>query len=108
MRRDYRWIEAAISHITAQLSATGAGPQADTLQAALNLDWTTAAKIRFLHGKQFQMKLWEALLRIPAGRLASYGDVAVAVGGYRWGAPRKQAIIGWEAARSDLAGTLAR
>ena len=60
MRRDYRWIEAAISHITAQLSATGAGPQADTLQAALNLAWTPAAKIRFLHGKHFQMKLGEA------------------------------------------------
>ena len=83
MRRDYRWIEAAISHITAQLSATGAGPRADTLQAALNLDWTTAAKIRFLHGKQFQMKLWEALLRILVGWLKSYGDVAASIAGAR-------------------------
>ena len=97
------------AHPAARLSATGAGPQAEALHAALDRDWTTAAKIRLhLHGTQFQMKVWEALLRIPAGRLASYGDVAAAVGGYRWGAPRKQAIIGWEAARSDLAGTLAR
>jgi AraC family transcriptional regulator of adaptative response/methylated-DNA-[protein]-cysteine methyltransferase len=131
------------AHPAARLSATGAGPQAEALHAALDRDWTTAAKIRLhLHGTQFQMKVWEALLRIPAGRLASYGDVAAAVGapdasravgtavganpvallipchrvirqsgavgGYRWGAPRKQAIIGWEAARSDPAGTLAR
>ena len=131
------------AHPAARLSTTGAGPQAEALQSALDRDWTTAAKIRLhLHGKQFQMKVWEALLRIPAGRLASYGDVAAAVGapeasravgtavganpvallipchrvirqsgavgGYRWGAPRKQAIIGWEAARSDLASTLAR
>ena len=68
----------------AQLLATGAGPQTDTLQTALNLGWTTAAKIRLhLHGKQFQMKLWEALLRIPVGRLKSYGGVAAAIAGAR-------------------------
>ena len=124
----------------ARLSAGGAGPQADTLQAVLNRGWMTPAQIRLhLHGTPFQMKIWEALLRIPGGRLASYGDVAAAVGapdasravgmavganpvallipchrvirqsgafgGYRWGAARKQAIIGWEAARSDLAGS---
>ena len=120
----------------ARLSATGAGPQANALQAALNRDWTTLAKLRLhLHGTPFQMKVWEALLRIPAGRLASYGDVAAVVGapdasravgtavganpvawlipchrvirqsgafgGYRWGTPRKQAMIGWEAAQHD-------
>ena len=31
-------------------------------------------------GTNFQIKVWEALLRIPAGRLASYGDVARAIG----------------------------
>ena len=128
------------AHPAARLLATGAGPQADTLHAALNRDWTTPAQIRLhLHGTPFQMKVWEALLRIPAGRLASYGAVAAAVGapdasravgtavganpvallipchrvirqsgafgGYRWGAARKQAIIGWEAAQSDLAGS---
>ncbi|MDE0334370.1 MAG: methylated-DNA--[protein]-cysteine S-methyltransferase [Defluviicoccus sp.] len=34
-------------------------------------------------GTNFQIKVWEALLRVPAGRLASYGDIARAVGNPR-------------------------
>lgn len=33
-----------------------------------------------LGGTNFQVKVWEALLRIPAGHCATYGDVAVAIG----------------------------
>lgn len=33
-----------------------------------------------LAGTPFQLKVWEALLRIPAGRAASYGQVAASVG----------------------------
>ena len=33
-----------------------------------------------LHGTNFQIRVWDALLRIPAGALATYGDVAAAVG----------------------------
>ncbi len=33
-----------------------------------------------LRGTNFQIKVWEALLRIPAGRLVSYDDVARAIG----------------------------
>lgn len=120
----------------AEFSPAGAGPQAKAVQAALHMDWSSPTEIRLhLRATPFQIKVWEALLRIPAGRLASYGDVAAAVGapkasravgtaiganpvawlipchrvirqsgavgGYRWGAPRKQAIIGWESARHD-------
>lgn len=86
-----------------------------------------------LRGSPFQMRVWEALLSIPEGRLASYQQVAQLVdrpssvravasaiarndiaylipchrvirsngdfSQYRWGRDRKQAIIGWEAAR---------
>ncbi|MCL6430877.1 MAG: methylated-DNA--[protein]-cysteine S-methyltransferase [Anaerolineae bacterium] len=89
-----------------------------------------------LRGTNFQIKVWEALLRIPGGCVASYHDVARwigapaaaravgrAVGGnpiayiipchrvirrvgafgqYRWGEPRKLAMLGWEAARREL------
>lgn len=34
-------------------------------------------------GTNFQLKVWEALIRIPAGALATYGDVAAAVGDAR-------------------------
>ncbi|MGD2135253.1 MAG: methylated-DNA--[protein]-cysteine S-methyltransferase [Gemmatimonadales bacterium] len=86
-----------------------------------------------LRGTNFQLQVWQALLRVPPGALVSYGDVARAVGrpaavravasavarnpiaylipchrvirstgafgDYRWGAERKVAMIGWEAAR---------
>ncbi|WP_420151819.1 methylated-DNA--[protein]-cysteine S-methyltransferase [Spirosoma sp.] len=88
-----------------------------------------------LRGSAFQLKVWEALLKIPEGRLASYDQIAEAIGqptasravgtaigsnpvgylipchrvikktglfgGYRWGSERKQAMLGWEAARVE-------
>ena len=86
-----------------------------------------------LRGTNFQIKVWEALLRIPAGQLVSYDEVAARIGQpkaqravgtaigsnaigylipchrviqtigttghYRWGALRKRAMLGWEAAK---------
>lgn len=94
-----------------------------------------------VRGTNFQVRIWEALLRIPPGTTAAYGDVAAAVkrpravraagsavgrnpvaflipchrvilasgavGGYRWGATRKRALLGWEAARRVGPGTRA-
>lgn len=88
----------------------------------------------FLSGTNFQMKVWEALLKIPAGAVASYEDIAARIGmpkasravgnavsqnpiayiipchrvvrklgefgNYRWGAARKKAMLGWEAAKN--------
>lgn len=90
-----------------------------------------------IKGTNFQIKVWEALLRIPSGRLVTYGDVANtvgkpgasravgtavganhiaylipchrviresgALGGYRWGLERKQAMLGWEASGETVA-----
>lgn len=112
--------------------------QTDRLQQqALSIfqrDWTDLDSVKLhLHGTPFQLRVWQALLDIPFAMLASYGDVATAIGvpgasravgtaignnpvaflipchrvirrtgnlgGYRWTAGRKQAIIAWEAAR---------
>ena len=88
-----------------------------------------------LRGTNFQLKVWEALLRLPAGSATSYealaeqaGDIQAAravgnavarnpvaylipchrvlqkaggFGNYRYGPLRKQAILGWELARSE-------
>jgi AraC family transcriptional regulator of adaptative response/methylated-DNA-[protein]-cysteine methyltransferase len=34
----------------------------------------------YLHGTNFQIKVWEALLRIPTGQVATYSDIAQAIG----------------------------
>ncbi|HTL98485.1 MAG TPA: bifunctional helix-turn-helix domain-containing protein/methylated-DNA--[protein]-cysteine S-methyltransferase [Holophagaceae bacterium] len=88
-----------------------------------------------LKGTDFQLRAWEALLRIPAGGAVAYGGLAEmagapgasravgsalgqnpiawlipchrvlqatgALGQYHWGAPRKQAMLGFERARAD-------
>lgn len=107
-------------------------------QAALQIfdkDWQVKSAVRLhLQGTAFQLKVWESLLKIPMGQLATYGTIAgqigkpaasravgtaigrnpVAflipchrviqstghIGGYMWGAARKSAIIGWEAAQT--------
>jgi AraC family transcriptional regulator of adaptative response/methylated-DNA-[protein]-cysteine methyltransferase len=90
-----------------------------------------------LRGTNFQLKVWEALLRIPEGAVVSYDELAAWIGepgaaravgnavgrnpipllipchrvvrksgdfgGYRWGLPRKKAILGWEMAKTSKA-----
>ncbi len=84
-------------------------------------------------GTSFQLRVWEALLRLPLGAVASYDAIGTAIGAptasravgtavganpvawlipchrviqksgrfgaYRWGAARKRALLGWEAAQ---------
>ncbi|TBO42096.1 methylated-DNA--[protein]-cysteine S-methyltransferase [Pedobacter kyonggii] len=100
-------------------------------------DWSKLHQIKLhLKGTDFQLKVWEALLKIPMGKLATYGNIAKqlqnpsasravgtaigdnpvaflipchrviqssgALGGYHWGVNRKTAIIGWEAAKTNV------
>ena len=40
-------------------------------------DWSRLHQIKLhLHGTPFQLKVWETLLKIPAGKLATYGTIA--------------------------------
>jgi AraC family transcriptional regulator, regulatory protein of adaptative response / methylated-DNA-[protein]-cysteine methyltransferase len=101
-------------------------------------DWSQLHKIKLhIKGTPFQLKVWEALLKIPMGKLVRYSGIAQQVqqpqasravgtavgdnpvaflipchrviqssgvfGQYHWGPTRKQAIIGWEAAKSETA-----
>jgi AraC family transcriptional regulator of adaptative response/methylated-DNA-[protein]-cysteine methyltransferase len=55
--------------------------QRDELQEqALHIfsrDWTDLQEIKLhLKGTEFQIKVWEALLKIPMGQLITYGDIA--------------------------------
>lgn len=51
-----------------------------------------------VHGTNFQVKVWEALLRIPPGFLASYEEVAAGVG-----APRAMRAVGSALAANPVA-----
>lgn len=89
----------------------------------------------FLKGTSFQLKVWEALLKIPEGKLSTYQGIAEKIdnpkasravgsaiganniaylipchrvirkegiiGEYRWGSPRKKALIGFEMKSSN-------
>lgn len=91
----------------------------------------------YVQGTNFQLKVWEALLRIPPGVCVTYGEIARAVGAprasravgaavganmisllipchrvilssgvvhnYRWGAPRKRALLALEEAMTSAA-----
>jgi AraC family transcriptional regulator of adaptative response/methylated-DNA-[protein]-cysteine methyltransferase len=86
-------------------------------------------------GTNFQLKVWQAFLRIPPGSVVAYeglgqllgapnasraigtaiGQNPIAclipchrvirktglLGGYRWGEPRKRALLAWEAAQRE-------
>ena len=69
-----RWPGADIRH---DQSATG--PYADAVFAPPGKDGRVPPRI-LLKGTNFQIKVWEALLRVPPGRLSSYGEIARAMG----------------------------
>jgi AraC family transcriptional regulator, regulatory protein of adaptative response / methylated-DNA-[protein]-cysteine methyltransferase len=125
LRRD--WPEAGLRHdpaATAPVSERLFRPLSPAPGRALAL---------LVKGSNFQVKVWRALLELPFGTVATYGEIAGrigapgsaravgtavganpiawlipchrviresgALGGYLWGAERKAAMLGWEAAR---------
>jgi AraC family transcriptional regulator of adaptative response/methylated-DNA-[protein]-cysteine methyltransferase len=51
-----------------------------------------------VHGTNFQVAVWRALLRIPAGAFASYEDVAATIG-----SPRAVRAVGTAVGRNPIA-----
>lgn len=44
-------------------------------------DWTQTSKLKLhIHGTDFQLKIWETLLKIPQGNLSTYGEIASQIG----------------------------
>ncbi|TGL50843.1 methylated-DNA--[protein]-cysteine S-methyltransferase [Leptospira wolffii] len=53
----------------------------DDLLDFLNRDWKEWKRVKLhLKGTDFQIKVWESLLRIPPGSLTTYGDLAKSIG----------------------------
>lgn len=57
------------------------GPHQETALQLFQRDWTKLPEIRLhLRGTDFQLKVWESLLKIPMGRLSTYGTIAERIG----------------------------
>lgn len=129
-----RWPKATLSE--------SAGATRDTARRIFGTGPRSAAPplALLLKGTNFQLRVWEALLRIPAGQVVTYERLALAVGapasvratanalganpiaflipchrvlrksgalgGYRWGTARKQAMLAWECAQAAPAARL--
>lgn len=53
------------------------GAVAERVHAVLRGDWSGAVHVRASH---FQLRVWQALMRLPAGHLVSYARIAAALG----------------------------
>jgi len=51
----------------------------------------------YLKGTEFQLKVWKALLQIPAGSLSTYGKIATAIG-----CPKAQRAVGSAIGRNPI------
>jgi AraC family transcriptional regulator of adaptative response/methylated-DNA-[protein]-cysteine methyltransferase len=76
--------QAGTEHTVARLFATGRR--------------ATEAPTLHLTGTNFQLKVWEALLRVPAGAAVTYGDVAAAIG-----APNAARAVGTAVGQNPIA-----
>lgn len=69
-----RWPGGTFIHdqaFTGRLAKLAFAPETNTSDEPLKV---------WLKGTNFQIKVWEALLRVPSGRLSSYGEIGQAMG----------------------------
>lgn len=76
--------EIAFSALQKRFSKASFIQQTDVIQQnALQIyaqDWSKINEIKLhLKGTDFQLKVWEALLKIPTGNLATYGNIAKSI-----------------------------
>lgn len=69
------------------------------VEKIFNVDWKDLDRIKLhIRGTDFQLKVWEALLNIPAGELATYSDIAT-----RIGKPKASRAVGTALANNPVA-----
>lgn len=77
--------EMAFVHLKEKFPNATFQRKLDTLQQnamyIFQRDWSNLPQIKLhLKGSPFQLKVWESLLRIPMGRLSTYGKIAEVIG----------------------------
>lgn len=76
--------EKSLAELKARFPQAKWNPKKDAYQeAAMKIftkDWGKINDIKLhLKGSEFQVKVWETLLKIPLGRLSTYGEIAQAI-----------------------------
>ncbi len=77
--------EMALGNLTLTFPNASFFEQKDDLQqnalSIFNKDWTELNTVKLhLKGTGFQLKVWESLLKIPMGKLSTYGNLAGKIG----------------------------
>jgi AraC family transcriptional regulator of adaptative response/methylated-DNA-[protein]-cysteine methyltransferase len=77
----------------------GQNEQIENMQRIFSDDWTNLDQVKLhIQGTEFQLKVWEALLKIPAGKLATYSDIAAQIGN-----PKASRAVGTAIGRNPIA-----
>ncbi len=77
----------------------GTNKQIENLERIFSDEWSDLDQIKLhIQGTEFQLKVWEALLKIPAGKLVTYFDVAIQIGN-----PKASRAVGSAIARNPIA-----
>jgi AraC family transcriptional regulator of adaptative response/methylated-DNA-[protein]-cysteine methyltransferase len=95
---------AEVGRETAMTDMTGRWPSARFVEAPVRVaPWVRAAfggggeaKLALI-GAPFQIKVWEALLRVPSGHVTTYGALAAAIG-----APKAARAVGTAVGRNPI------
>ncbi|GAB3228863.1 methylated-DNA--[protein]-cysteine S-methyltransferase [Algoriphagus aestuariicola] len=77
--------EKALNELKAKFPNADFGQKLDMFQQhalfIFQTDWSKLGKIKLhLRGTDFQLKVWESLLKIPMGKLQTYGHIAEQIG----------------------------
>lgn len=77
--------ETAISNLKEKFPKATLLEKEDAFQQAaltiFQMDWSNLKEVKLhLKGTAFQLKVWESLLKIPMGKLATYGEIAEQIG----------------------------
>ena len=74
-------------------------PLQQSALAIFNHDWDQLSQIKLhLKGSDFQLKVWQSLLKIPMGQLTSYGEIAQQIG-----QPKASRAVGTAIGRNPIA-----
>jgi AraC family transcriptional regulator of adaptative response/methylated-DNA-[protein]-cysteine methyltransferase len=98
-KHETAWKELQANWPNARLQRNDAAAEKIAAQIFARLPQRSHAPLRaFVRGTPFQLRVWRALLQIPAGRLTSYGRLAQALGN-----PKASRAVGSAVGANSLA-----